>query len=94
MMSIGAGFGHSRNDKPLDEAKLNVIARTRGGASLYSWAFGVSIQCGDQNRTLSPIAQDVALEEAANLFNSVGIVEISEYREQNTPRLAVRRCRS
>jgi hypothetical protein len=31
---------------------------------------------------------------AANLFNSVGTVEISEYREPNSPILTVRQCPS
>ena len=32
-----------------EEAKLNVIIRTPGGASIHSWSLGFSVKCGDSN---------------------------------------------
>jgi hypothetical protein len=42
-----------------EEAKLNVIIRTPGGASLHSWSLGFSVRCGDNNQPLTPITHDV-----------------------------------
>ena len=78
--------------RPDGEPKLNVTVRTRGGASIYSWTFGVSVRCADNNRPLPPLGQTVPNDIAANLFNSVGSVEISEYRDPNSPILTVRQC--
>jgi hypothetical protein len=39
-------------------------------------------------------AETVPDDIAANLFNSVGAVEISEYREPNSPILTARQCPS
>jgi hypothetical protein len=80
--------------RPDGEPKLNVIVLTRGGASIYSWTFGVSVRCADNNRPLPPLGQTVPNDIAANLFNSVGAVEISEYREPNSPILTARQCPS
>jgi hypothetical protein len=79
--------------RPDGEPKLNVIVRTRGGASIYSWTFVVSVRCADNNRP-SSVSQTVPDDLAANIFNSVGSVEISEYREPNSPILTVRPCPS
>jgi hypothetical protein len=38
-----------------------------------------------------PLSQGVPNDIAPNLFNSVGTVEISEYREPNSPILTARR---
>jgi hypothetical protein len=80
--------------RPEGDPKLEVIVRTRGGASIYSWTFGVSVRCADTNRPLPPLSQVVPDDIAANLFNSVGTVEISEYREPNSPILTARQCPS
>jgi hypothetical protein len=80
--------------RPDGEPKLNVTVRTRGGASIYSWTFGVSVRCADNNRPLPSLSQPVPADIAANLFNSVGAVEISEYREPNSPILTARECPS
>jgi hypothetical protein len=80
--------------RPDGEPRLSVIVRTRGGASIYSWTFGVSVRCADNNRALPPISQTVPADIAANLFNSVGAVEVSEYREPNSPILTARQCPS
>jgi hypothetical protein len=80
--------------RPDGEPKLNVIVRTRGGASIYSWTFGVSVRCADTSRPLTPLSQTVPDNIAANLFNSVGTVEIAEYREPNSPILTARQCPS
>jgi hypothetical protein len=89
-----AGHASAFGWRPDGEAKLNVIVRTRGGASIYSWTFGVSVRCADTSRPLVPLSQTVPNNMAANLFNSVGTVEISEYREPNTPILTARQCPS
>ena len=46
------------------------------------------------NRPLPPLSQVVPNDIAANLFNSVGTVEISEYREPNSPILTAGQCPS
>ena len=75
-----------------EEAKLNVIVRTKGGASLHSWTLGFSVKCGDNNQPLTPITHEVPRDLAANLFTNVGAVEIAEYNEPNSPGLRVQRC--
>jgi hypothetical protein len=80
--------------RPADEPKLSIIVRTRGGASLYSWTFDISLRCADNNRTLPPLTQQVPNDLAANLFNSAGTVEISEHRDTNAARLMARKCPS
>jgi hypothetical protein len=80
--------------RPESDAKLEVIVRTRGGASIYFWNFAVSVRCADSNRPLPPLSQVVPDDIAADVFNSVGTVEISEYREPNAPILTARQCPS
>jgi hypothetical protein len=69
--------------RPEGDPKVEVIIRTRGGASIYSWTGGFSVRCADANRPLPPLSHAVPNDIAPNLFNSVGTVEISEYREPN-----------
>jgi hypothetical protein len=80
--------------RPEGAPKLQVVVHTRGGASIYFWNFTVSVRCADSNRPLPPLSQVVPNDIAANLFNSVGAVEISEYREPNAPILIARQCPS
>jgi hypothetical protein len=80
--------------RPENDPKLQVIVRTRGGASIYFWNFAVSVRCADNSRPLPPLSQVVPNDIAGNLFNSVGAVEISEYRESNAPILTARQCPS
>ena len=87
-----AGDISSLGYRPVDEAKLNVIVRSKGGASIHSWSFGVSVRCADNNRPLAPFSQELPSNVAANVFTNVGTVEIAEYREPNYPRVMVRRC--
>jgi len=87
-----AGDVSSLGYRPVDEAKLNVIVRTKGGASIHSWSFGISLRCADNNRPLAPLSQELPSNVAANVFTNVGTVEIAEYREPNYPRVMVRRC--
>ena len=68
---------------PEGDPKVEVIIRTRDGASIYSWTVGFSVRCADANRPLPPLSHAVPNDIAPNLFNSVGTVEISEYREPN-----------
>jgi hypothetical protein len=80
--------------RPEGDPKVEVIIRTRGGASIYSWTVDFSVRCADTNRPLPPLSQVVPNDIAPNLFNSVGTVEISEYREPNSPILTARQCPS
>ena len=41
-----SSFGY----RPVDEAKLNVIVRTKSGAAIHSWNFGISVRCADKDR--------------------------------------------
>ena len=50
------------------------------------------MRCADSNRPLPPLSQVVPNDLTANLFNSVGTVEISEYREPDAPILTARQC--
>jgi hypothetical protein len=75
-----------------EEAKLNVIVRTKGGASLHSWNLGFSVKCGDNNQPLTPVTHEVPRDLAANLFTNVGAVEIAEYSEPNSPGVRVQSC--
>jgi hypothetical protein len=86
-----AGDISSLGYRPVDEAKLNLIVRTKGGASIYSWSFGLSVRCSDSNRP-APLTEKVPSDVAANVFANVGTVEIAEYREPNLPTVKVRRC--
>jgi hypothetical protein len=75
-----------------EEAKLNVIIRTPGGASLHSWSLGFSVRCGDNNQPLTPITHDVPRDLTASLFRNVGAVEIAEVSEANSPGVRVQPC--
>jgi hypothetical protein len=86
-----AGRVSSLGYRPVDEAKLNVIVRTKSGASIHSWNFDISVRCSDNNRPLAPVSHD---DIAANVFTNVGTVEIADYREPNYPRVMARRCPS
>jgi hypothetical protein len=61
-----------------EEAKLNAIIRAKGGASLHSWNFGVSIKCADKDQPLTPLTHDVPNDLAQNIFTNVSTVEIAE----------------
>jgi hypothetical protein len=75
-----------------EEAKLNVIVRTKGGASLHSWSLGFSVKCGENNQPLTPVTHEVPRDLAANLFTNVGAVEIAEVSEANSPGVKVQPC--
>ena len=80
--------------RPESDPQLEVIVRTRGGASIYSWTVDFSVRCADTDRALPPLSQVVPNDIAPNLFSSAGTVEISEYREPSIPILMVRQCPS
>jgi hypothetical protein len=86
-----AGDISSLGYRPVDEAKLNIIVRTKGGAAIHSWSFGISVRCSDNNRP-APLTEQIPSDVAANVFTNVGSVEIAEYREPNYPIVKVRRC--
>jgi len=75
-----------------DEAKLDIVARTRGGAAIYSWNLGIPVKCADRNQTLPPRTHEVPKDIAANLFTNITSVEITEYRESNSPEQKIYRC--
>ena len=71
-----AGHVSALGWRPEGDPKVEVIIRTRGGASIYSWTVDFSVRCADTNRPLPPLSQVVPNDIAPNLFNSVGTVEI------------------
>lgn len=82
-----SSFGY----RPVDEAKLNVIVRTKGGSSIYSWSTGISVRCADGNRPIT-LTQELPSDVAANVFNNAGAIEIAEYRQPDLPPVKVRHC--
>jgi hypothetical protein len=76
----------------LEEVKLNANVRAKGGASLHSWSFGISIKCADKDQPLTPLTHDVPNELAQNIFTNVSTVEIAEPAEPNFPGVKVQRC--
>ena len=74
-----------------EEAKLNAIVRAKGGASLHSWSFDISVKCADKDRPLTPLTQDVPNDLAQNIHN-VSTVEIAEPAEPNFLGVKVQRC--
>jgi hypothetical protein len=91
-MTFGGKISSVGGFHTTDEVKLNVIVRTKGGASIYSWSPGISAKCIDNNQPLVPLVHKLPNDIAANVFTNVGSVEISEYRDPNFPRIKVRRC--
>ena len=83
-----SSLGYSTSEEP----KLNVIVRTKGGASLHSWNLGFSVKCGDNNQPLTPVTHEVPRDLAANLFTNVGAVEIAESNEPNSSGVKVQPC--
>src|SRR5258708_13940011 len=75
-----------------EEAKLNVIVRAKGGASLHSWSLDISVKCADKDRPLTPLTHDVPNDVAANVFTNVTAVEIAESSEPNYRGVSVQRC--
>jgi hypothetical protein len=78
--------------QPSDEAKLTLSVRTKAGAALYSWSFGITVKCGDSSKPLAPLAHDIPTDIAANVFANAGTVEIAELTEPNSPGVPVQRC--
>jgi hypothetical protein len=75
-----------------DEAKLTLSVRTKAGAALYSWSFGITVKCGDSGKPLAPLTHDMPMDIAANVFTNAGAVEIAELTEPNSPGVGVQRC--
>lgn len=75
-----------------EDAKLNVIVRAKGGASLHSWSLDISVKCADKDRPLTPLTHDVPNDVAANVFTNVSSVEIAESSEPNYRGVSVQRC--
>src|SRR5262249_16822166 len=77
---------------PSAEAKLNIIVRAEGGASLHFWSFGISVKCADKNQPLTPLTHDVPTDIASNVFTNVSTVEAAEQAEPNFPGVKVQQC--
>jgi hypothetical protein len=75
-----------------EDAKLSAIVRAKGGASLHSWSFDISVKCADKDRPLTPLTHDVPNDVAANVFSNVSSVEIAEPAEPNYRGVSVQRC--
>jgi hypothetical protein len=80
-------FGYS-----VEEAKLNVTVRSKGGGALHSWSLGVPVKCGDKNQPFTPVTRQVPNDVAANVFNNVNTVEVAEYTESNFPGVRAEAC--
>jgi hypothetical protein len=80
------GYGTS------EDAKLNMILRTKGGAPLHALALAVAVKCTDKNKAPAPQSHEVPKEIAANVFTNVNSIEITEYTEANVPELKIQRC--
>ena len=76
----------------VDEAKLNVIVRSKGGAAIYTWTIGIAVKCADKNQSLTPLTHDVPNDVAANVFTNVNAVEVAQHTEPNFPGVKVQRC--
>jgi hypothetical protein len=79
---------------PSDDAKLNIIARSKGGAALHTWSFGISVKCADKDQTLSPQTHDIPNDIAPNVFTAVSTVEVAEPTGPDSPGLKVQRCKA
>jgi hypothetical protein len=75
-----------------EEAKLNMIVRTKGGAALHAWTLAVSVRCADKSQAAPPQTHEVPKDIAANVFTNVNSIEITEYAEANRPEQKVQRC--
>jgi hypothetical protein len=78
---------------PADDAKLNIIARSKGGAALHTWSLGISVKCVDKDQTLSPQTHDIPDDIAPNVFTAVSTVEVAEPTGPDFPGLTVQRCK-
>jgi hypothetical protein len=76
----------------VEDAKLNVTVRSKGGGALFTWSFGVPVKCDDKNQTLTPLTQEVPNDVAPNVFNNVNTVEVAQYNEPNFPGVTVQSC--
>ena len=74
------------------DAKLNVIVRAKGGASLHSWNFDISVKCADKDRPLTPLTHDVPNDVVANVFSNVSTIEIAEPADPTYRGVSVQRC--
>ncbi len=75
-----------------DEVKLNLSVRTKSGAALYAWSFGIAVRCGDNSKPLAPLTHDIPSDIAANVFANAGTVEVAELREPDSPGAKTQRC--
>src|SRR5262249_26168486 len=77
---------------PAEEIKLNVIIRSKGGAALHAWSFGIPLKCGDKNQSIPPPTGELPNNFAANVFTNVNTVEVAEAADPSTPGVKVTRC--
>src|ERR1700681_4517871 len=77
-----------------EEAKLNIIARSKGGAALPTWSLGIPNKCTDKDQTLSPQAHEIPDNIAPNVFTTVSTVEVAEPTGPDFPGLKVQRCKA
>jgi hypothetical protein len=75
-----------------EDAKLTAIVRAKGGASLHSWGFEITVKCADKDRPLAPLMHDVPTDVAPNVFSNGSTVEIAEPAEPNYRGVSVQRC--
>jgi hypothetical protein len=78
--------------RTLSDLKLNVVCRSKGGAALYAWNFGVTLRCGENKQTLAPRAYDIPSDVAANVFAHVDAVEIAQYTSADIADAKIQIC--
>ncbi|HEY7661682.1 MAG TPA: hypothetical protein VH934_01020 [Xanthobacteraceae bacterium] len=74
------------------EAKLNLSIRTKAGAALYAWSFGIAIKCGDNNKPLTPLTHQMPMDISANAFANAGSVEIAQLSGPDVSGAKIQRC--
>jgi hypothetical protein len=75
-----------------DDVKLNMIVRSKGGAALHSWSFGIAVKCTDKDKPLTPLTQEVPTDIAANVFTNVAGVEVAELTEPGYAGVKTQAC--
>jgi hypothetical protein len=80
--------------EPEGEARLNIIARSKGGAALHAWSLAIPVKCTDKNQTLSPQMHEIPADVAPSVFTNVTTVEVAEPTGPDYPGLKVQRCKA
>jgi hypothetical protein len=78
--------------QPIEEVKLNVIVRSKGGGALHAWSFSLPVKCADKSQAITPETSELPTNFAANVFTNVNTVEVGELTEPTALGVKVARC--